>query len=111
MKKQVSVGVVFLAVVLTAASTAGVMFAILRGGEPRLVTREGEFHSRPGQEGEIGFGGVFGAPPTVDLGRTSEDTVITEIRPTGFRWKNTYNGPGSADRGVIIHWKANGVPE
>ena len=88
MKRSVPVPVLLLSVLLTAAATAGLMSLARRDRPPAEPPEQaGEFRSYFGQEGAVWFPEPYASPPYVRL-RNTRHTAVTEVSPTGFRWKN-----------------------
>lgn len=102
-----------------------VVFSNSKFNDKALVTDEmsrvnGKFYSMAESEDEVKFSTPFISPPKVTIGIPSEDsglsaflngsdavenTVITEVTNTGFKWKNS--GQTSYD----LRWIATGVED
>jgi hypothetical protein len=66
--------------------------------------QSGPFDGSGGQ-GEVNFPIPFALPPNVKLDYIGRTTVVAEIKPTGFKWKDVGAG-GHAATGT---WTAKGV--
>lgn len=69
--------------------------------------QEGVFASTIGESGQVGFGRTFASPPEVALIGGRGRTIVTEVTPTSFHWKNT-GDTNTFDTGDLT-WRATGT--
>jgi hypothetical protein len=75
---------------------------------PQTFEQKGLFKQTPGQQGPVNFPIPYRQAPNVKLNAGDfTKTVITEVTPTGFKWKNT--GGDDVWNNGQIEWTAVGV--
>jgi hypothetical protein len=79
-------------------------------GLPARSELTGTFNTLPNTEGEVAYELPFAQPANVELsGGNSVFVTVTEMRATGFKWKNvTEKGKEWIGTGAVT-WKARGV--
>jgi hypothetical protein len=75
----------------------------------KTFTQEGHFAVVAGKEGEVNFEIPFAIAPNVQFSGDNRKTVITECKPTGFRWKSGGTDTNAVYENGDVSWKAKGI--
>jgi hypothetical protein len=82
----------------------------VRVGRDTVFPQEGAFNTVAGKEGPVNFPIPYEVAPNVELsgpGSLTSVVIVTEIRPTGFKWQNS--GKDASFHNGSVTWKAKGI--